>query len=198
MTAKNDPSFFGGSGSTEKPVIGLRNWRIDSLFRLTGVVYKDSVWVPGENNAVCRRIPRAGYAAGGYTLTIQVAANWAGHTSTAPVLPADHDMDDCLHGFYAYYDGSRDYHERGDVTGVIQGYGETVVGTKGFRCMKARILAVKFSGSIPEMVRHRISDHYPEVAVFKSLDHMLAEYPTDVGGLEYRPENDTDFWTKEA
>lgn len=186
---KNEPAFFSGQGKPEQPVVGLRNWRVDSLFRLTGVVYKQSIWTPGENKAVCladlKRTVGMLYTAG-YMVT---------QTQT---LPADHDMDNCPHGFYAYYDGSRDYHDRGDVTGVIQGDGETVVGTKGFRCMKARILAVKFASSMPDMVRQRITRLYPDVAVFRSLDQMLAEYPTTAGGLEAHPENDDDFWTKEA
>lgn len=187
---KNDPAFFGGSARTERPVVGMRNWRIDTMFRLTGVIYKDSIWVPGENRALCRAEPRA--------LTNGYYAFTAVSPTQSPKREPDHTMDECPHGFYAYYDGSRDYHERGDVTGIIQGYGEAVIGTKGFRCMKARILAFKFSKSIPAMVQNRITALYPDVAVFRSLDQMLAEYPTTADGHEYQPETDADFWTKGA
>jgi hypothetical protein len=107
-------------------------------------------------------------------------------------------MLDCQHGFYAYYDGSRDYHEKGDITGIIEGYGETVIGTKGFRCMKARIIALKPSGSIPVTKIDTLKRLYPDVEFFTDLHKMLAAHPTDVGGLGYKAEEDPDFWTKEA
>jgi hypothetical protein len=107
-------------------------------------------------------------------------------------------MMECLHGFYAYYDGSRDYHEKGSVTGVIKGWGEAVVGEKGFRVMRAEIVAIKFGSSATPQTRAKVMRLYPDVAVFKSLEAMLTEYPTSAGGLEYLPEADDDFWTRGA
>lgn len=178
--AKNNPEFFAGKGGTFRPVYGMRNWKIDPLGRLVGVMYKVT-WRPGVNHAVCMK--------GVASSDLQNKAQIEG---TAP----DHDMDDCEHGFYAYYDGSRDYHERGDVTGIIKGMKEAVVGDKGFRCMEAEIVAIKFAGSVPKNTRDRVSMLYPEVAQFESLKMMLSEYPTSVDGLEYRPEIDAGFWDR--
>jgi hypothetical protein len=179
---KNDPEYFGGLAFAEGVVTGMRNWHLDDLNRLTGMVYKQSVWTPGENHAVCNK-KRYGYTTPG---------------TLEPVNPDPHDMLNCQHGFYAYYDGSRDYHEKGDITGIIEGYGETVIGTKGFRCMKARIIALKPSGSIPVTKIDTLKRLYPEVEFFTDLHKMLAAHPTDVGGLGYKAEEDPDFWTKEA
>jgi len=188
---KNAPEFFGGLGFAPGVVTGLRNWKIDGMGRLTGVVYKASVWRPGENLAECLKKRYAGtnsYSWAG----LQVADNMV------PVNPDPHKLTECEHGFYAYYDGSRDYHERGDVTGIIEGYGETIIGTRGFRCMKARIVALKPSGSIAVQVVDRLKRLYSGVEFFKDFHAMLAAHPTDAAGLEYNPETDPDFWSKEA
>lgn len=199
-----DP-FFAGLGTAQEPVTGLRNWRIDKFGRLTGVTFRDAVWTPGENTATCLRNDSADGVLTQIMLQLQLQQQsyfW-GKSGQPPVQietvrrDDGHDMEKCPHGFYAYYDGSRDYHEKGDVTGIIQGYGETLVGTRGFRCAKARILAIKFSGSINESVRSRICAAYPDVAVFRSLNDMLAEYPTSAGDAEFGPHH-PDFWTKKA
>lgn len=50
-------------------------------------------------------------------------------------------------GIWAYHDGS--VFEQGAIVGVIHGYGRTTVGTKGFRCDKARIIALALPRPIP-------------------------------------------------
>ena len=194
MKQKNDASFFAGRGRTYKPVYGMRNWKIDNLGRLTGMMFK-AVWTPGLNQARCLAQSRASATGQVYTVNVTVTSS---QTEIATLGAPDHDMSVCPHGFYAYYDGSRDYHERGDVTGIIRGTGEAVVGDKGFRCMQAEILAIKFSGTVSEWARNRIRTLYPDVAVFSTVGQMLAEYPTTADGLEYRLDDDPDFWTREA
>src|SRR4051812_39387345 len=54
----------------------------------------------------------------------------------APVEPKPHTMGDCSCGFYGYYDGSDDYYKDGLVSGVVEGYGEALIGTRGFRVGK--------------------------------------------------------------
>lgn len=189
--AKNRPDYFGGYGFAAGVVTGLRNWKIDALGRLTGCVFKNSVWTPGENHAKCLKTNHVG---GGYVVTVTA------YTIGSLEVPAQrpHSLAECEHGFYAYYDGSRDYHERGDVTGIIEGYGETIIGTKGFRCMKARIIALKPSGSITVQVVTRLQQLYPDVEFYTDLHKMLAAHPTDAAGMEYDPTTDPDFWTKDA
>lgn len=98
-------------------VRGLRAFRATQSFGhhgprlvLTGPIHTEYRWTEGENVAHCE--------------------GW----------DFRHPMDACSHGFYAYHDGSNEHQAGNTVTAVIEGYGETVVGTKGFRCTKARIV----------------------------------------------------------
>ena len=51
-------------------------------------------------------------------------------------------VETCTHGFYAYTDGSTRYRNTDTVEGVIEGYGITQIGTKGFRSEKSKIVAL--------------------------------------------------------
>lgn len=53
-----------------------------------------------------------------------------------------HDYATCSCGFYAYLNGVNDYIQPERVVGVIEGYGETLIGKRGFRASKAKILAL--------------------------------------------------------
>lgn len=103
---------------------------------------------------------------------------------------------DCSHGFYGYYDGSNDYYKQGYVMGVVEGYGETVIGTRGFRCMKARIVAIRIPKHVPDRLRAMILRNYPDVPVFDTFKAMVAEFPADDAGAGVSPETDPDFWTR--
>jgi hypothetical protein len=103
---------------------------------------------------------------------------------------------DCSHGFYGYYDGSNDYYKQGYVMGVVEGYGETVIGTRGFRCMKARIVAIRIPKHVPDRLRAMILRNYPDVPVFDTFKAMVAEFPADDAGVGVSPETDPDFWTR--
>lgn len=107
---------FGGFPLTVGSVRGYRQWYADALGRLYGLSYND-VWTPGENVKTCH----------------------SANTKTNRGKPCTIDLCSC--GFYAYYDTVKPIFQVG---GVIEGYGETAVGTKGFRCSKAKILALWF------------------------------------------------------
>lgn len=62
----------------------------------------------------------------------------------------DHQFADCTCGFYAYLNGVNDYISAGRVIGVVEGYGETLIGRRGFRSNKARILALAPSPEKPK------------------------------------------------
>lgn len=61
--------------------------------------------------------------------------------------PGNHPAPDdtCTCGFYAYYSAENQdqdpYRATAIVTGLIRGYGRTIIGEKGFRCEKAEIIA---------------------------------------------------------
>lgn len=105
-------------------------------------------------------------------------------------------LTDCSHGFYGYYDGSNDYYKQGMVMGVVEGYGETVIGTRGFRCMKARIVALRIPKHVPDRLRAMVLRNYPNVPVFETFKQMVAEFPPDDAGAGITPETDPEFWTR--
>lgn len=139
-------SEFSGMGLAIEPVRGVRAFEVDTLGRLTGVTYK-SVWRPGENTSECRRLSADDPASVFWLVTA---------SPMPPVLSGDpgetersHDMTKCKCGFYAYYDGSSDYHTPDRINAVVEGWGQTVIGTRGFRAEKARILALHIPGGKP-------------------------------------------------
>lgn len=111
-----------------------------------------------------------------------------------------HEVKDCTCGFYAYFDpAANEYASPQRVTGVIEGFGETWIGTRGFRCQKSRIVAV----ALPEQDTHRyesnmavwmsrydspgeVRDRWPRlkkiakrygVPYFPTVEAMKAEFP---------------------
>lgn len=128
--------------------------------------------------------------------------------SVRHMLP--HSYGDCHCGFYGYLNGFNEYNHITRVTGIIEGYGNTYIGTRGFRAEKARILALA-PGIIERMPRD-ISDAssinvaiqrlnralddrkppkikqlrkaYPNIPVFEDIAQMRAEFPpTDIGEI---------------
>jgi len=147
---------------------GARSFRVDKLGRLTGIHFPQ-IWKPGENVAECRAENQVKKA---------------------------HSIASCAHGFYAYYDGSDDYHSDGLVSGVVEGYGESVIGSRGFRVMKARIVALKISKDLAKPVASLVARNYKDVPQFASFEAMVKAFPPDSAGAEPAPETDEDFWTR--
>src|SRR6266487_1610408 len=106
-------------------VRGIREWTADLSFNsvtLRGVY--GNYWKPGVNEAACGRIDSYG--------------NYHRHRCAAK---------GCTCGFYAYWNrgGNIITHcpvgvRYVPVAGVIEGWGRTVTGSRGFRCEKAKIL----------------------------------------------------------
>jgi hypothetical protein len=163
---------FDSRGLYLGPFRGVRSFRIDPQGFLTGVVFRTR-WNVGVNKAICNRseynLPYYGY--GGNTA-------WEPHK-----LPEDHGMDVCRHGFYAYGENSNDYHQPGFVSGVIDGWGkEVMVGTRGFRCMRASIVALCVSEvAIRDRARTElVPGNYPGVPFFDTFAEMVAAFPPDM------------------
>lgn len=217
-------SEFSGYDFTAGSVRGLRAFKVDSLGRLTGWSFK-AVWTPGENVAECRQkdsgwgwVPpflggtitlttdptstRRWYAAGGVPTTYTVKDAPAIEPPAEPAENPPHDLATCQCGFYAYYEGSNDYAvNKGTVSAVVEGYGKTVIGSRGFRCEKAKIIALHLpSGTkakVPAHLLERVRSNYPNVPVFAKRKAMLAEFPLDAS-IAPTPETDPDFWTRDA
>lgn len=150
-------------------VRGARSFRLDDSGMLTGIVYRQ-VWTPGENIATCRKLetflPES---------RLQFERNNPQDTryQTAPC----HSMISCRHGFYAYYVESSDFPTTNGIRAMIEGYGEVVIGTRGFRAMKARIVALQTTESAS---LEAISQNYAEIPLFTTFEQMTAEFPPDI------------------
>lgn len=103
---------FDSLGFAVGSVTGLRWWDLTDDGLLRGTWGN---WHPGENIAVCK--------------------NSAGH---------DVPDDDCGCGFWAYWLPALTSEVGGNrpVLGIIEGYGTTLIGEQGFRCAKARLIAL--------------------------------------------------------
>ena len=140
---------------------------------LTGVF--GGVWRRGENVAVC------------------------GGGQASPPCPGDLvPAPECGCGFWAYwalrYAWRCDYYWRGEVVGIIQGYGRTRIGTRGCRCAKARIVGLHVRPDDPDgeprVLRHdevaEVLGSYYGVPCYPSLAEMLAAHPLTADYLPRR------------
>ncbi len=176
---------FGGVDLALGSVLGWRDWKLTPEGTLKPVSYNSSdEWMPGENLARCCK----------YITKEEVGEQGdlsdAAYRDLKDAWRASHEMGECEHGFYAYFDGSRQsYMSDPGVRGVIEGYGEVVIGTRGFRAMKAKILALSVSPydgmwKLDQFFVDRLRANYPNVPVFESELAMRAEFPCP----KYEPE----------
>jgi hypothetical protein len=86
-------------------------------------------------------------------------------------------------GFWAYYASTGRAHT-GQVTGVIEGYGKTTLGSKGFRCEKAKVvaLAVDDGWSIPNKRLAQWGDDHADGSIPVGLFGCLGGAVLTIGG----------------
>lgn len=158
------PEEFAGMAFAEGVVVGARSFEVTDGGLLTGCTYRQP-WTVGENLAVC-------FAQTG----------WSTHDQIQEAKPSEpHPITSCKHGFYAYYDGSNDFRQDRRVSGVIQGYGETLIGSRGFRCMKARILALTINQGVSHRLLTLVQNRYRGIQFFPSFEVMVLAFPPDTG-----------------
>jgi len=167
-TAAEANPKFSGKEFAVSTAKGARSFKIDSLGRLTGIHYPQ-VWLPGENVSECR----------------------ANETHPEGKFP------ECACGFYGYYDGSNDYYTSGLVSAVVEGYGEAVLGSQGFRVTKAKILALSIDSTVKSKTAYLVRRNYADVPMFDSFTQLISEFPTDYG-LGTPSVDEPDFWTRDA
>lgn len=200
MNLSEEQLDFTGYEFALGSVFGVRRFRVDRLGRLTGVHVRD-VWTPGENVATCRTYT---FRFAGVDEVVKAPADKP-HGAT----PAD----TCPCGFYAFttLTDTRWTPDDGPyVEGVIEGYGRTVIGTKGFRCEKARIVAViippapktvswlftaRWLSSRRRKLAREIHDLYPDVYVTTHRRRALNRFPIHEG-TRPSPDTDPDFWSR--
>lgn len=160
MPSRNAPQPF--HGENEYPfavgtVRGVRAWRVSYQGLLRPLHVTADPWEPGENHAQCM----AGLAARLYPEMRR---------------PGEHETPDenCKCGFYAYHedrgippvDIAYAMMERSIIAGVIEGYGRTLIGERGFRCEKARIVKLTpWDGHTSPEVVERVHQNYPDVPI---------------------------------
>lgn len=165
---------YSGIGLALGTVRGLRAWRIGHEGTLESVTYSHK-WTPGENvvDTPCGCQPEALEGEG-----------WEERSERAKPWRLDgHDFATSKCGFYAYMTTKANYwYADMPVLGVVEGYGEVVIGKKGFRAKKARIVALCIEPvdgiwNLDEFVVRRIRANYPDVPMFESRMAMLQEFP---------------------
>lgn len=106
---------------------------------------------------------------------------------------ADAPGDDCRCGFWAY-DQPKTWWvdpetESGVVPAVVELTGKAVVGERGIRAQKMRVVAVVLPGDISHADRQVFVANYPQVRLFASVKEMLTEFPlSDLVRPEETPE----------
>jgi len=81
-------------------------------------------------------------------------------------------------GFYAYTNHKYfEYEHNTQAIGVIEGYGRMTVGDFGFRCQKARILAISFKEPLGFADDFIWAGYYNKIKVFGDPQDMFEEFP---------------------
>lgn len=129
-----DTPFVAGS------LFGMRAFGVTKRGQLVGPSFS-TVWKDGENEAVCMQFREPdlyGFdptTAHPFRPPLKVRLNHLAHMHKVA-------NQECGCGFYAYYRGVNDYHRSWTIQGIIEGYGTCTVGPRGFRCSKAKIVAL--------------------------------------------------------
>ena len=159
-----------GSSVASGTVRGIRMFYVDSRLPLL-VGHWGITWSPGENIGRCilsRGIDRS------------------------PMhLYEDHEVADqhCSCGFYAYWGIGEipAYQSASPVFGVIDGYGTALIGSKGFRSSRARILGITPNPeAYQELSRdalRQVSRHYG-VSLLPDVDALLTADLSLAGGRD--------------
>lgn len=200
----HDVDFAVGS------LFGVRCWEIvpgahQGVLLLKG--QHGGVWTDGENVAVCP----AGHEKPPYKRPVRGAPG-----CTCAALTADRaedaiaarrgyhawgcDTKECDCGFWGYWtvEAAPNFNPARCVLGVIEGYGRVVRGPKGFRCAKARIVAVHLamrvlddrgydhpdSAMVLSAAEMALAESYPSVPAYATVPGMLAMHPPT---LDYLP-----------
>jgi len=172
---------FAGLEFAIGTVRGFRSWNVTVDGRLQAL-HQTGIWTPGENVAECLGSPSKD------VIPPIEGEDWKERQAKVDEWRSNHEMVECQHGFYAYFSSAHiQAGYRPAVHGVIEGYGEVLIGTKGFRAAKSRILAISvepFEGiwNLDSFVTDKIRRNYPGVPIFESNFAMQSDFPV-VNGL---------------
>lgn len=172
-------------------VYGYRRFKVDNYSRIRPWAPIDYIWTPGENVARCQA-PRYDLSLRLMSSTYRLGSetNENRHRAPAP---------GCNCGFYArsVFDQAvidDVWDEPNAVLGVIEGYGRTEIGTKGFRSEKAVIRELWIPGRKAAM-GERLVALYPDVEVHTTKAALFNKHP-EFGMPERGDDLPADFWTR--
>lgn len=219
----SSPSEFAGRGEFDFAagfVTGVRAFNIDPVtFDLTSPL-RGYGWRPGENVASCGAVGAIVATFMQQVLSEELRDGRPGHMWFArmpdgELIAANNRQDliryvfehireelshpvpgpGCRCGFYAFNQASRDYEQPSGVHGVIQGYGRVVIGTRGFRAEKAKIVALTTESRTrtfleriaglraplidPVIAEAQLRFRFPDVPIFPTFKAMVGEFPPD-------------------
>lgn len=190
--------FFASPHDASTPAVGevygVRSFAVESdTGYLHGLTYKQ-IWKRADNTAECHMSSDASDR----PVWAPAWSVWnSGHNDRYTAAP-DHTPGSigCTCGFYAYWTGDDGWGTTTRVTAVIAAWGVITAGTRGIRCQYARIVALVTPSSpwveqvwnegtpslchhagIQPLTWHRVTERYPDVPVFPSLEAALAEFP---------------------
>jgi hypothetical protein len=140
---------------------GMRTWQVDRAGRLYGMSYPQP-WKAGENKATCYSEQAAivtdegiNQVVGGCSCGICAGPTTSSRITKMRQVP--HPISSaCMCGYYAITEGHDNeymhtvewrFPRMARIEGIVEGYGSVVIGSKGFRAEKARIVALVISPS---------------------------------------------------
>lgn len=158
-------------------VIGARGWTFSDDGRLLSPMFGAFPWVPGVNEtAPCTAGSDDGGAPAHAVLNRRQGEPDVRNPAKAGVLDPK-----CACGFYGTtrLPGGDLY---GDVMGLVEGFGVTLIGTVGFRASKARIVALARGviaaddpGSRWERMKGVLREVWVDVPIFDDFNRMLLD-----------------------
>lgn len=160
---------------------------------LTGHYYRQ-VFDPVEvNTAQCRK--DGGYKAFPSKVDSPLRAPMMPDWGVYPEFTKEH-MLDCSCGFYAFYNQSNDYNpfskpNLGLVSGVIEGFGQVLVGPRGFRCQRCQLVALHIPKNYPPQFE-AVIERYKNVPMFSNAHDMVFEFPCEDGTVDNEYASDID------
>jgi hypothetical protein len=190
-----------------------------ALYPVTNIGGSDP-WLPGENVAVCRwheaewsalqRSVAASLRSFADRVYIKPGGELVYLPDDSPELPPKpeprpegHTLAECTCGFYAYFDraDAANYIQNPILSssrrtyGVVEAYGECVVGTKGVRARRMRIAGLvlpESHNSRPFGHREQLVERYPETLVVRTLNELLERLPTTPADSSLRAPADSE------
>lgn len=189
-------SDFDGFAFTVGSVLGTRSFKFNPAAGglITSPTYVDTHWLDGRvHEAQCVKVGfRCGVIDDDHNHRLGTCG-WGPSICVPPGI-------DCQCGFYAYFGGAlgQSYAIKSQLAGVIEGHGRCIIGTRGFKAQKARIVALYAPPMVDPLVSGSpvralgldaddmwlLRQQYPSTPLYDSFESMLRDFPTDnpVGG----------------